>query len=177
MKQFDDELQRMEELEREEEQIFQDAISLDDPISSLDVSHPVTVPSGTTIRTAVTKLHEKSAGCVLVVKKDQLAGILTERDILLKITGNGYDFNSILVDDYMTHDPEYLHMTDPVAYALNKMYVGGFRNVPIVDESRRPVGLVGITDVIRMIANYFAQEILNLPPEPKRQVVTRPEGG
>jgi len=175
--QFDDELQRMEELEREEEQIFQDAITLDDPISSLEVSHPVMVPVGTSIRTVVDKMHEKSAGCVLVVKKDKLVGILTERDILLKITGNGYDFEKIKVEAYMTHDPESLHMTDPVAYALNKMYVGGFRNVPIVDEAKRPVGLVGIKDVIRMIANYFAQEILNLPPSPKKQIVTRPEGG
>jgi CBS domain-containing protein len=175
--QLDDELQRMEELEQVEEQIFQEAISLDDPISSLEVSHPVTVPLGTTIRTVVDKMHEKSAGCVLVVKKDKLVGILTERDFLLKITGNGYDFDKVKVDDYMTTDPEYLHMTDPVAYALNKMYVGGFRNVPIVDEARRPVGLVGIKDIVRMIANYFAQEILNLPSEPRHQVITRPEGG
>ncbi|RMF07362.1 MAG: CBS domain-containing protein [Candidatus Neomarinimicrobiota bacterium] len=177
MNQFDDELQRMEELEREEDQVFQEAISLDDPISSLEVSHPVTVPLGASIREVVEKLHEKSAGCVLVVKKDKLAGIMTERDILLKITGNGYDFDQIKVDDFMTPNPESLKMTDPVAFALNKMYVGGFRNVPIVDEAHRPVGLVGIKDIIRMIANYFAQEILNLPPEPEHQIADRPEGG
>lgn len=175
---LDDEIRRMEELEQEENQVFQTAVSLDDSISTLEVDHPITVSRGATIREVAKKVQERSLGCVLVVnKKHELVGIFTERDMLLKITGKGLDFDKEIVDDYMTKNPETLTMADPVAFLFNKMYVGGFRNVPIVDERRRPVGLISFKDVIHLIATHFASEILNLPHHPSQHVANRPEGG
>ena len=51
----------------------------------------------------------------------------------------------------MTHDPVILRSGDPVAVAINKMAVGGFRHVPIVDAGR-PVGVVSARDVFRHLA-------------------------
>ena len=66
---------------------------------------------------------------------------------------------------------------DPVAYALNKMYVGGFRNVPVVDDELYPVGIVSISDIIATIADYFHGEIINLPPLDKLVDKSTQEGG
>ena len=64
----------------------------------------------------------------------------------------------------MTEDPEYLTPEDPLAYALNKMHIGGFRHVPIVNDLMKPVGLISISNIISTIADYFSMEIINLPP-------------
>ena len=44
------------------------------------------------------------------------------------------------------------------------MHVGGFRHVPILNDSRKPIGLISISDIISTIADYFSREIINLPP-------------
>ena len=114
---------------------------------------------------------------MLIVDNSELVGILTERDILLKVTGKGYDFELETVDEFMTKDPEYLTQDDPIAYALNKMYVGGFRHVPIVNDGLLPIGLISISDIITTIADYFSREIINLPPINRIVDLKNQEGG
>ena len=82
----------------------------------------------------------------------------------MKVTGKGYDLSLVTVDEFMTVNPESLNPEDPLAYALNKMHVGGFRHVPILNDSRKPIGLISISDIISTIADYFSREIINLPP-------------
>jgi CBS domain-containing protein len=174
---LNDELQRMDELERETDPELQEGVTLASPLSQLSLPEPVIVPVKTPLATVIEKVQQRSVGCVLIVAEERLVGILTERDILLKITGKGLNLKQEVVDDYMTADPETLHPDDPLAYALNKMYVGGFRNVPIVDDHNRPVGLVAIGDIINHLVEYFGDQILNLPPRPQRDALERPEGG
>ena len=112
-----------------------------------------------------------------MVNNGSLTGILTERDILLKVTGKGYDFDVSVVDEFMSPNPETLTPEDSLAYALNKMHIGGFRNVPIVDDEYSPLGIIGITDIISIIADYFSTEIINLPPLDKAIDTQTPEGG
>ena len=105
-----------------------------------------------------------------------MSGIFTERDILLKVLGKKLDFEKEIVKDFMTKTPQVLLPTDPVSFALNKMVDGGFRNIPIVDEKRKPIGQVSILDVVNHLGQFFHEEILNLPPEPLRKQ-NRREGG
>ena len=140
------------------------AVQVNDPISSLGLNTPLMVEIGTSMKNALEILQGKEQNCVLVVKNMILTGILTERDILLKITGKGFDLDLVTVDEFMTEDPEYLSPEDPIAYALNKMHIGGFRHVPIVNDLNEPVGLISIGNIISTIADYFSMEIINLPP-------------
>ncbi|MEE8436937.1 MAG: CBS domain-containing protein [Candidatus Neomarinimicrobiota bacterium] len=174
---FDDEQSIMDEIEKETDQNIHEAVNLNDPLSVLDLNPPVIVPEGTTIFDVIKRIQNHAVGCVLIVKDGGLSGILTERDILLKITGKGLDFHDAVVDNYMTPGPEYLKMIDPIAYAFNKMTVGGFRHIPIVEEKKKPIGLVSLVDIVRHISNYFSDEIINLPPKPQRKSLPSREGG
>jgi len=113
----------------------------------------------------------------LTLEDEKLGGILTERDILLKVTGKGYDLDLTTIDEFITPNPESVTSDDPVAYALNKMYVGGFRNVPVVNDELYPIGIVSISDIIATIADYFHGEIINLPPLDKLVDKSTQEGG
>ena len=148
----------------DEESEMSEAVKIQDPISSLGLEPPLVVELGTNMKNALNSLQQEKQNCLLITDSNKLKGILTERDILLKVTGKGFDLDLATVDEFMTEDPEYLTPEDPLAYALNKMHIGGFRHVPIVNDLLKPVGLISISNIISTIADYFSMEIINLPP-------------
>jgi CBS domain-containing protein len=135
----------------------------------------VAVPLGTTIGQAARIMKEHRVGCVLVEDGGKLIGIFTERDILTKLVGTGYDPAKVAVDGVMTRNPETLTPEDPIAFALQQMSVGGFRHVPLVDSDGRPVGILSVKDIVDYLTEHFSEEILNIPPEPGQRPRT-PEG-
>ena len=153
------------------------AVQINDPISTLGLQPPLMVEMGTNIKNALDLLQGKEQNCILIIENNLLKGILTERDMLLKVTGKGFDLDLVTVDEFMTENPEYLNPEDPIAYALNKMHIGGFRHVPIVNDSLEPVGLISISNVISMIADYFSMDIINLPPLDRIIDSSKQEGG
>ena len=57
------------------------------------------------------------------------------------------------------------------------MHVGGFRNVPVVNDDFYPIGIIGIKDIIATIADYFHMDIIGLPPLDKLVDKNTQEGG
>jgi CBS domain-containing protein len=144
-------------------QIFQE------PIKALHLrAGRVAVPLGTSIGGAARIMKEHRIGCVLVEEGGKLVGIFTERDILTKLVGTGYDPAKVPVDAVMTRDPETLTPDDPIAFAMQLMSVGGFRHVPLVDSDGRPVGILSVKDIVDYLVEHIPGEILNIPPEPGR---------
>ena len=136
-----------------------------EPVWRLNPRPPITLARDATLREAVERMRECRIGCLLVVERDVLVGILTERDLLLKLDADALDQP---VCDLMTPDPETLAAEDPIVYALNKMSVGGFRHVPLVDAEGHPVGIVSVKDIVDYIVDFFSHDVLNLPPDPAR---------
>jgi signal-transduction protein with cAMP-binding, CBS, and nucleotidyltransferase domain len=136
----------------------------------------VAIPLGTTIGEAARVMKEHRIGCVLVEDGGKLVGIFTERDILTKLVGTGYDPARVQVDGVMTRNPETLTPEDPIAYAMQLMSVGGFRHVPLVDADRRPVDILSVKDIVDYLVEHFPREVLNIPPEPGKHARI-PEGG
>jgi CBS domain-containing protein len=77
-----------------------------------------------------------------------LVGIFTERDAVLKLAGRS--MLGVDVGQVMTRDPVVLRHDEPIAVAINKMAVGGFRHIPITDEGR-PIGVVAAKDLFEHI--------------------------
>jgi signal-transduction protein with cAMP-binding, CBS, and nucleotidyltransferase domain len=154
-----------------------DARLFREPIKSLRrrAGH-VAVPLGTSVGEAARIMRERRIGCVMVEDQGKLAGIFTERDILTKLVGTGYDPARVQVDGVMTRNPETLSPEDPIAFALHLMSVGGFRHVPLVDTDQHPLDILSIKDIVDYVVEHFPREILNIPPEPGRQSRI-PEGG
>ncbi len=133
------------------------------------------MPPETTIGEAAGIMKTHRVGCVLVESEGALVGIFTERDILTKLVGTGYDPAAVRVDAVMTRTVETLSPDDPIAFALQRMSVGGFRHIPLV-ESGRPVGILSVKDIVDYLAENFPREVLNIPPEPGQHPQTQ-EGG
>jgi hypothetical protein len=57
------------------------------------------------------------------------------------------------------------------------MSVGGYRNIPIVDENGRPICVVAMKDIVEFIVDLFPEGVLNLPPDPKHAIPQTTDGG
>ncbi len=124
------------------------------------------------IQDAVDLMQNKRSGCVLLTTGSRLSGIFTERDVLKKIVGSSLDLRATAVSKVMTPNPQALHEFDTIAYALNFMDLGGYRHVPIINTDLEPVGIVSVKNIISFFVDYFADEVVHLPPHP----FTNPEG-
>jgi CBS domain-containing protein len=129
----------------------------------------LTVPAGTPLRQVIPRMQEGRGDCVLVIRDERLVGIVTERDILMKVLGRDTNLDRP-VDELMTPNPGTLPATATVREALSAMDGGGYRNLPLVDEKGGLVGLLRQQDIVDYIAESFPQEILNLPPRPHQQM-------
>lgn len=121
-----------------------------DRVSVLDPRPPVTVSASAPLSDAMTAMIAERVGAVLVVgPTGQLVGILTERDFLTRVTGSpGY--TALPVRQFMTRDPEAVTPADPLAFALAKMDLGGYRHLPVTDNGR-PVGVISVRDILRHV--------------------------
>lgn len=163
--------------EREAEAARLGAQVLGLPIKELPtLKPPVCVTKVTSLRDAIQRMNNSGVGCVLVEDRGQLCGIFTERDVLTKVVGQSLDLDREQVQNFMTADPETLSPDDRVSFALNLMTVGGFRHVPLVDDSGRPAGVVSMRNVVDYMVEVFRTEVLNLPPSPRHLAHSR-EGG
>jgi CBS domain-containing protein len=123
---------------------------MSDTVAVLGPKPPVTVGPAATLGDAVRLMMDRGVGALLVVSPSgRLLGILTERDFLTKVAGEP-DFPARPVGAFMTADPETVAPTDPLALALQRMDVGGYRHLPVV-EGGMPVGVVSVRDVLRHV--------------------------
>jgi CBS domain-containing protein len=136
-----------------------------EPIRLLGPRRPLCLSAGATLADAVRLMREHHVGCVLAVEADRLVGILTERDLLLKLETADL---SRPVRELMTPDPEVLQPDDPIVYALHRMAVGGYRHVPLVDGAGRPVGILSVKEIVHYVVSFFVSDVLTLPPDPPR---------
>ena len=172
VKDIDEELKEMYEEDSGAPKVL-NSDTLKAPIKSMQLPAPVAVERGATVQDAARLMQERHIGCVLIVQNGVLDGILTERDLLMKIIGTGKDISKVKVEEVMTPNPAALQPDDMIAYALNYMDVGGYRHVPIVDEKERPLGVLSVKNIVEYLTDYFPQEVLTLPPRPMRTTKTR----
>jgi CBS domain-containing protein len=130
---------------------------------------PIIVASGTSIGAGIAAIQAARADCLLVAAGDILAGILTERDILLKVVGREVDLEAP-VDRFMTAGPDALTPEATMGEALALMDRGGYRHVPLVDDGGRIAGLLRQQDILAYVAEAFPESILNLPPRPHQRL-------
>jgi CBS domain-containing protein len=98
------------------------------------------------------------SGVILFTRKGELSGILTERDILRKVAGKDLSLMTP-VRDFFTPNPYALSPKNALYLVINNMYVGGFRNIPIVDpQTNRPLGNFSIKGLFNFLSNCILTE-------------------
>lgn len=113
------------------------------------------------VRAVAAHMKQFSAAAVLVVNQTDgtLIGICTERDLAFKVLAEGLDAMTTLVGDVMTASPQAIDPEKPFGHALHMMFEGGFRHMPVVDPSGRPIGLISSRDALGLEVSNFRNEL------------------
>jgi CBS domain-containing protein len=143
-------------------------------IRSLRLSEPARVGPETSLGETLRAMKASHIGCALVCEEGRVVGILTERDVLNKVAGSSVKHEEP-VRRLMTPRPRALRRDDTLGDAIRMMTEGGYRHVPLTDETGRDAGVVCAKDLVEFIAEHFPAEVVNLPPR-LHQVSGKAEG-
>lgn len=129
-------------------------------IGLLDPAPPVTVDESASVADAVQLLKQNKVGAVVVVDKaGKVSGIFTERDVVLKLELNESKLEQVPITARMTRDPHCELLTHSIAYALNMMSTGGYRHIPLIDETGAPVGVLTVKDIVDYIVRELVKDL------------------
>ena len=110
---------------------------------------PQFVAAGSTVAAAVTSMRASGAGYVLVADAGRILGIFTERDLLRRVIAAGRTPADTAIEWVMTPDPVVLRQDDSLATAVNKMVMGCFRHIPLVDAGGHVRGVTSSHDLLK----------------------------
>ncbi len=117
-------------------------------VSEIMTREPSTLRPASTIGEAATIMRQDDCGSVPIVEGGRLVGIITDRDIVLRVLAGGRDPKTTHVSDAMTADPVTVGPDTTVDEARKVMAERQVRRLPVV-EGGRLVGLVVIGQVAR----------------------------
>lgn len=116
----------------------------------------VTISPEHTIVEACRLMREKNVGCLVAVDSGQLRGILTDRDIALKIGGEKKDPQQTTVRDVMTANPTRIPVSKTLHDLTALMHSRHIRRIPIVDQGDKVVGMVTLDDLLMLLGEELA---------------------
>ena len=116
-------------------------------------------------------MGEKNVGSVVVVSGDNRpVGILTDRDLVVRVMAQERDPGAVRAEEVMTRDVVTFQDSMGIYDAIQKMTDEGIRRMPVIDEAGRLIGIVTMDDMIRMLGKEMAIIAKNIekqsPPIP-----------
>ena len=126
---------------------------LRDRISYLAPKRAITTASTTPVGDVLRLMVEHRIGCVVVVDGEQPVGIFSERDALRKLNTQAAEFAGRPVSEFMTPNPQTLVADAKIAFAVQRMDLGGYRHLPIVGHRGELVGIISARDILRYLVD------------------------
>ncbi len=131
-------------------------------VESAGLVRPLCVESDTSVGDVFELLRQHHSGCVLIVDRQRLVGLFTERDAL-RLMHRGIDpdapIRNVMIDDPVTIRPQ-----ATVGSAILRMSSGGYRRLPVVDDKGQPLGLIQVSSIIHYLVEHFPQTVYNQNP-------------
>lgn len=107
---------------------------------------PLAVGPATTVTEAARAMRDRDVGAVLVMEGEQLRGLVTDRDLVVRVVADGGDIATTPVLDACSEEVITVGPDDPEGRAVDLMRGNALRRLPVV-ENNRPVGIVSLGDL------------------------------
>jgi CBS domain-containing protein len=116
------------------------------------------VDENTTLSEATDKMRTAKTGFLLVRSEGSIVGVITDRDVAVRATAEGYDPSAATVKSAMTNYFSYCRDDQDIADVAAIMERDHVRRVPVLDNSMRLVGIVSLTDLAARARNTNLEE-------------------
>ncbi|WP_292518910.1 CBS domain-containing protein [Methanoculleus sp.] len=108
-------------------------------------------------------MGEKNVGSVVVVTGDNRpAGILTDRDLAIRVMAQEKNPGEVRAGEIVTRDVITFQDSMGIYEAIQKMTEAGIRRMPVVDDAGKLIGIVTMDDIIRMLGDEMAAIAKNI---------------
>ena len=119
----------------------------------------VAIAPDATIRAAINLMKQERVGSLVVIDRNRnLLGVLSERDVIHSLAGDGADVLQRSVDSIMRTDGPVVGLEDTVQYAMQLMTEKRARHVPVL-EAKRMIGIVSVGDLVKSRLHEKIQEM------------------
>ena len=115
-------------------------------VRDIMTGHPVTVEPQTSVTAVARIMRDQDLGAVLVTDGDELRGLVTDRDLVVRSVAEGGDPEQTTVAGACSDDLVTVRSDDELNHAVELMREHAVRRVPVVDDGR-PVGIVSLGDL------------------------------
>ena len=96
---------------------------------------------------AAAKMRELNVGSLPVCDGERLEGLLTDRDIAVRLVAEGLDASMTKVNEIMTPGATYCYDDQTLEEAAEVMEAHQIRRLPILDRNKRLVGILSLGDL------------------------------
>ncbi|MBP8129829.1 MAG: CBS domain-containing protein [Candidatus Hydrogenedentes bacterium] len=109
---------------------------------------PFWVEADATVRDAVRELCERKIGAAAVKSGDELAGVFSERDVLVRVINKALDPGKVRVRDVMSTAVNVVHLEDEGRMAKAIMVTHHVRHLIVVDSNNQYCGILSMRDLM-----------------------------
>ena len=111
-----------------------------------------------TVQAAARRMLERKVGTLVILDQAKRpVGLLTDRDLVLRVLAPGQDPRQTSVGAVMTKEPKTVTEGTPIEQALVLMRSGAFRRLPVVGGDGTLVGLISLDDILSLLAEELRE--------------------
>jgi CBS domain-containing protein len=138
-------------------------------LSAVGSRHPVSCPRSATVADVARRMEESNVGCVVVVEGRLPVGIVTDRDLVLRVLRVARDPRGVPVERVMTLPVHTVPDDLSPIEAAARMRETGVRRLPIVDPDGALLGIVTLDDLLHHVGRTSAElcEVVEAFPVPR----------
>lgn len=136
-------------------------------VANLMRTEVVTATRETSVNEIARELRDENVGSAVIVEGNRPIGIVTDRDIAVRIAADNLDPTRMTASDMMTEDPTTVDVDTGVMELCNAMYEAGIRRMPVVDGDDL-AGIITLDDLnvllVRELGNLAGVIEAESPP-------------
>jgi CBS domain-containing protein len=117
----------------------------------------VRISPETNITEACHLMEQNNIGCLIAEREGKLCGIVTDRDIALRVTGARRDPDKTKVKEIMTPDPIRISIDKDLHHLTAMMHTYHVRRLPIVNGFDTTLGIVTLDDLIAQLGDDMSE--------------------
>ena len=118
-------------------------------VEDLMVKNLITIEFDSSVKQAAESMNKYEIGCLIVCKKGDAVGIVTERDLLKRVVAKAKDVKTTRVEEIMSSPLTTVKPATEVEEAVKLMFQTKIKKLPVIDDKKHPIGLVTSTDIAR----------------------------
>ena len=116
----------------------------------------VTASVEDSVEKAARAMRDRHVGCLVITRQGRPAGIVTDRDLVVRVLAQGRDPKTAQLGEFVTFDPITVALQDGIETAVERMRRHGVRRLPLVDEQGLAVGIVTADDLLVLLGGEIS---------------------